>query len=35
MKAKRAVIYAGVSTDENRQDPETQLRDFAERRVSK
>ena len=35
MKAKRAAIYARVSTDENRQDPETQLRelrDFAERR---
>jgi DNA invertase Pin-like site-specific DNA recombinase len=29
---KRAAIYARVSTDENRQDPETQLRDFAERR---
>ncbi len=35
MKTKRAAIYARVSTDENRQDPETQLRelrDFAERR---
>jgi len=32
---KRAAIYARVSTGENRQDPETQLRelrDFAERR---
>ena len=35
MKTKRAAIYARVSMDENRQDPETQLRelrDFAERR---
>ena len=32
METKRAAIYARVSTDENRQDPETQLRDFAERR---
>jgi DNA invertase Pin-like site-specific DNA recombinase len=35
MKPKRAAISARVSTDENRQDPETQLRelrDFAERR---
>jgi len=37
MTNKRAAIYARVSTDENRQDPETQLRelrDFAERRTS-
>jgi hypothetical protein len=30
MKAKRAAIYARVSTDENRQDPETQLRELRE-----
>jgi DNA invertase Pin-like site-specific DNA recombinase len=36
MKSKRAAVYARVSTDENRQDPETQLRElreYAERRV--
>ncbi len=36
MKAKGAAPYTRVSTDENRQDPETQLRelrDFAEHRL--